>query len=137
MKRISVLIATIATYFSLANFAFANIQVDPCPATGTGGGFQNLCNLRVGGGLFQTLITSAFIVASLIALAFLIYGGIRWITSGGDKSAVESARNIIVAALVGLVITFLAYLIITFVFNFFGLNFGQFTFPSLNVAPNQ
>lgn len=138
MKKVSALLISGASYLGLAKVALAAeedpLVINPCPAAGTGGQFQDLCNVVFGGGLFQAVITTAFIVASLIALAFLIYGGIKWITSGGDKGGVEAARNIIVAALVGLVITFLAYFLINLVFNFFGLNFGTFTLPSLTPA---
>jgi len=55
-----------------------------------------------------------------VAVAFLIYGGIKWILSGGDKQAVESARNHIVAAIVGLVIVAGAFVIIGVVFKLLG-----------------
>ena len=139
MKKLSALIFSAFTYLSLATHASAQIKIDPCPDDGItnpdGGSFNTLCHLKLGGDLFGTLITTAFIVASLIALAFLIYGGIKWIMSGGDKGGVETARNIIVAALVGLVITFLAYLFINIIFGFFNLgSFGEFTIPSLNIT---
>src|SRR5580698_6477221 len=37
-------------------------------------------------------VTIMLIVAAILALIFLIYGGIRWITSGGDKQKVAAAR---------------------------------------------
>ncbi len=120
MKKLSALIATGTVYLSLVNIASAATPIDPCPDSG-GVNFNLLCNLEVGGDLLSTLITIAFIAASIICLGFLIFGGIKWILSGGDKGGVEGARNMIVAALVGLVITFLAYLLISFVFTLFGL----------------
>ncbi len=63
------------------------------------------------------IITLLFVVGIAIAVAFLIYGGIKWILSGGDKSAVEAARNHIIAAIVGLVIILAAYFIINVVFT--------------------
>ena len=136
MKKLSVLIFSLTAFLTVASKALATTTIQLCPDSTTGGGFERLCNITFGGDLFQTLITLAFIVASLVALAFLVYGGIRWITSGGDKAGVESARNIIVAALVGLVITFLAYMIINIIFGIFGLNFGNsFNLPSLTTAP--
>lgn len=65
------------------------------------------------------LVGFAFIVASIIALAYLIYGGVKWTISGGDKSAVEEARNHVVSALLGLVIVFLSYFVINFLLKFF------------------
>ena len=72
------------------------------------------------------------IVALLISLIFLIYGGIKWITSGGDKTAVESARNTVVAAIVGLVIVLLTWVIINFVLQLLGLGgLGVINIPNL------
>lgn len=67
------------------------------------------------------LITIFFIVASLIAFFVLIIGGIRWITSGGDKAAVEGARGMITSALIGLVLVFSLYAILKLLEVFFGI----------------
>lgn len=141
MKKVSALLATGAAYLTLAHPTFAQIAINPCPKVQGGAvdgravtNFNPLCNISADGALIQTLLTLAFVVATLIALAFLIYGGIKWITSGGDKSAVEGARNMIVAALVGLVIVFLSYLILNFVLNFFGLgDLGGLIIPKLSL----
>ncbi|MBI2621396.1 MAG: hypothetical protein HYW63_01965 [Candidatus Levybacteria bacterium] len=120
MKKLTAIGASAAAYLSLALPVFAQTNVNPC-VRGGGVGFGTLCNFTLSGGFIGKLVTLAFILAVLIALAFLIWGGIRWILSGGDKTKVEEARGTIVAALVGLVIVFLAFFIINFVFTFFGL----------------
>lgn len=61
----------------------------------------------------QFIVSILFVIGIVVAIAFLIYGGIRWILSGGDKTAVENARNHIVAALVGLVIVIAAFFILS------------------------
>ena len=68
----------------------------------------------------QFIITLLFIVGIVIAIAFLIYGGIRWILSGGDKTKVEAARGHIVAAIVGLVIIAASFLVFSLVFQVLG-----------------
>lgn len=65
----------------------------------------------------QFIITLLFVVGIIIAIAFLIYGGIKWILSGGDKAGVEAARNHIIAAIVGLIIVIAAFFIINIVFT--------------------
>jgi len=112
-----------ALSFVIPSVALADTTVTTCPS----GSFNVLCNFGQGGslGLVGTAVTLLFVIAIVISLGFLIYGGIRWIMSGGDKSAVETARNTIVAAIVGLVIVFLSYFILNLVLGFFGL-------PSLN-----
>ncbi|MBI2430778.1 MAG: hypothetical protein HYV39_02080 [Candidatus Levybacteria bacterium] len=61
------------------------------------------------------------VVAILLALGFLIWGGISWITSEGDKTKLQSARNTVVMAVIGLIITLLAFTIVNVIGFFFGL----------------
>ncbi len=83
----------------------------------------------------QFIITLLFVIGIIIALAFLIYGGIKWIISGGDKAAVDAARKHIVAAIIGLVIVVTAFVILNFVFQIlFGstFNLNHLCIPSLS-----
>lgn len=68
----------------------------------------------------QFIIQLVFIIGVILAVIFLIYGGIKWILSGGDKSAVESARNHIIAAIIGLIIVVGAFFIIGLIFQLIG-----------------
>ncbi len=105
---------------------------DLCPRK-SGGDFSVLCNLNFNG-TFGNIITIVFIVAIILALAYLIWGGIKWVLSGGDKAKVDAARQAIVAAIVGLVIVFLAYFIINIVVPIFVPNFSLQTLslPTIN-----
>jgi hypothetical protein len=67
------------------------------------------------------ILTYLFIGAGLLALAFMIIGGIRWITSGGDKHGVETARKTVIYAAIGLVVVLSSYIIISLVGNLFGV----------------
>ena len=71
--------------------------------------------------IIQVAITLILIIASIAALAVIIFGGIRWIVSGGDKEKLQGARNMITYALVGLVVIFLSYFIINTIGDFFGV----------------
>ncbi len=42
--------------------------------------------------------------AAFLLLIYLFYGGIKWITSGGDKEKVEKARETITSAVIGIFI---------------------------------
>lgn len=83
------------------------------------------------GSIIGFVVTIAFIIAVLIALGFLIWGGIKWITSGGDKSGVEAARNQIIAAIIGLIIVFLAFFILNLILGLFGLSVFNLELPTL------
>lgn len=143
MRKLTALTLSAVAYLSFPLSVLAagtgQISVNPCSREG-GGGFDLLCKVGVSGvgGLIQAVITILFIVATLLALGFLIFGGIKWIMSGGDKAKVEAARGTIVAALVGLVLVFLSYFVLTIIGKFFGLNLfdGSLTIPSLFVPPN-
>ena len=134
MKKLLAFIAP-ATYFLTPAIAFAEdpVLVDTCLE---GTEFSALCNLTAGnfGNIIGTVITLMFVVAVVIALAFLVWGGIKWILSGGDKSAVEAARNTIVAAIVGLVIVFLSYFILSVVLKFFNIDINNLKIPSINIS---
>lgn len=51
----------------------------------------------------------------IIFLVLMIAGGIMWMTAGGNDARVQTARNLIIAAVVGLIIVLSAYAITTFV----------------------
>lgn len=130
MKKVLATIATAISFLSLVPYAFAQ-SVNPCGSVQSG--FGKLCNLSSNnlGGIVGAAVTFILIIAVLIALFFLIWGGIRWITSGGDKAKVESARGTIIAAIVGLIIAFLAFFILSLALGFFGLSLGNLQLPSL------
>ena len=83
------------------------------------------------GMLIQSVIGTMLIIAALLAFIYLILGGIQWITSGGDKAGMETARNKITHAIVGLVIVGAAWAIMILVQNFLGTTFvgGEAALP--------
>lgn len=85
------------------------------------------------GGIVGALIVLLIIIAAIVFFFMLLIGGIRWITSGGDKANTEAARNQVTAALVGLVIVFAAWAILQLIEAFFGINIGELTI--VNVQP--
>lgn len=134
MKKITALAITAGTYLTLAPKTFA-APIAVCP----GGQFGTLCNLKLNdfGGIVGTLIQVMFVLAVIIALAFLIFGGIKWITSGGDSKNVDAARNMIVAALIGLAIVFLSFFILNILLGFFGIDILQLSLPTLTNYTNR
>jgi len=74
------------------------------------------------GTLISAVVGTLLILSALITFIFLILGGIQWITSGGDKTAMEAARNKITHAIVGLVIVGSAWAIMALVQNFLGIS---------------
>ena len=98
------------------------------------GYFKVLCDNLDIGKLIVGLINLIFILSVVVALLYLIWGGFKWLTSGGDKTAVQGAREHLVAAIVGLVVIFLSYFILNFVVGFFipGFHLNEFVLPTLS-----
>lgn len=92
--------------------------------------FANLGDITVQG-LIAAFIVIVLIAAALIFFFMLIIGGIRYITSGGDKGKAESARGMITAALIGLVIVFAAWAIVQLVQAFFGIDIFSLNIPNV------
>ncbi|MEK9147259.1 MAG: hypothetical protein AAB639_03615 [Patescibacteria group bacterium] len=70
----------------------------------------------------RSIIRFILLIAFVLAFIMLLIGGIRWITAGGDEKGVAAARNMITAALIGLVIVLIAYALIRLVEIFFNVN---------------
>ncbi len=81
---------------------------------------------KSGVGFFQDLVPRmvglAFLVGVLVFFFIMITGAIQWITSGGDKTAVEGARGKITNAVVGVVILLSLFALLKVVEDFFGIN---------------
>jgi len=64
--------------------------------------------------VLATTINIISIVVGVIAVIMIIFGGFRYVTSGGDATKVTSAKNTILYGLIGLVIVALAQIIVRF-----------------------
>lgn len=111
--------------------AFA-ATVDLCQTTQGGISTNKLCAATLST-IIPSIINTALFIAFITALLFLIIGGVRWITSGGDKEATGKAKGTVTAALVGLAIVLGSWILINIVINFFGGTSGLngLTIPTL------
>jgi len=70
--------------------------------------------------LWRNLMT----IGGLMVIFFFIWGALQWISSSGDKSKLEAARNRMLQAAIGLFILVSSFVIIGFVGNLlFGTEF--------------
>jgi type IV secretory pathway VirB2 component (pilin) len=51
----------------------------------------------------------------LIAVVLIVYGGFMWMTAGGNEERISKAKQIISAAIIGLIIILLAAAIVYFI----------------------
>lgn len=68
-------------------------------------------------GVFSRLTNTILLIVGLISVIMLVYGGLRYILSGGDSKKVTDAKNTVLYAIIGLIISLLAFAIVNFVLN--------------------
>jgi hypothetical protein len=65
--------------------------------------------------------SAIILVAGLATFGYLIYGGVQWIMSGGDKGKLEEARSKITNGIIGLAIVASAWAVYLLLDYFFGI----------------
>jgi hypothetical protein len=66
-----------------------------------------------------TIVNILLFLLGAIAVVMIVIGGIRYATSNGEQSAIASAKNTILYAVIGLIVAILAYAIVNFVISQF------------------
>jgi hypothetical protein len=90
--------------------------------------------------LLIRIITLSTGFAFLIVMLIITYAGFRFITSGGDPKTIQSARQMITYAIIGIVMLALAWIAILMVESFTQLELTDFClgFPeSLTQCPER
>ena len=85
--------------------------------------------------VISALITLILVIAAIVFVFMLLWGGFRYISSSGDKAQLEQARGTITSALIGLTILFATWAIINLVENFFGISILNLLIPTAAPAP--
>ncbi len=73
-----------------------------------------------GQNLLQAALGIAFLIGIVLAIAFVIYSGIQWAISGGDKQKLQQARSRITFSIIGLIVVLASFLIVNVVFALLG-----------------
>lgn len=121
-------LVTIAAVPVAATTAVYADNIGDCLSQGTGlnGDLNNIANgctkdPNSGQGqknltdIIATVVNIISIVVGVIAVIMIIWGGLKYITSGGESGKITSAKNTIIYALIGLVVVALAQFIVRFV----------------------
>ncbi|MCB9813464.1 MAG: hypothetical protein H6772_03595 [Pseudomonadales bacterium] len=77
------------------------------------------------GQLINKALNFVMVLGALLVFGYLIWGGVEWITSGGDKGKTESARNKITAAVVGLIVLAASWAILMLLLGFLGTDLNS------------
>ncbi|HLE48406.1 MAG TPA: hypothetical protein VI819_00005 [Patescibacteria group bacterium] len=80
--------------------------------------------------LYQILFYVFFSFCAIAFLLMVMIGGYQWITSSGDKQAIENARTRVMNGFTGLVIILILFFVVRAVNSIFGIDFaGWDVFP--------
>ncbi|MFZ5534643.1 MAG: hypothetical protein ACOY3M_00635 [Patescibacteria group bacterium] len=81
------------------------------------------------GSIISSLVGVFLILALISTFLYMMLGGFDWVTSGGDKTKLQSARDKITNALVGLVVVGASWAVMMIVSNFIGIDFPNLPIP--------
>ncbi len=114
---VSIVLITLITFFFAQMVVFADsageIKKGACAVAGDCTNDPN----TVINGTIKTIINLLSIAGGVIAVIFIIIGGLKYISSGGKQESITSAKNTILYAVIGLVIIALAQVIVRFVLS--------------------
>jgi len=74
----------------------------------------------VGGGLLDIITkvsNTLLLLVGIVAVLFLIIGGFQYIISAGNPETVNKAKTTILYAIIGLIVTLIAWAIVSFVIS--------------------
>jgi len=71
--------------------------------------------------IVQTILTTISLIIGIASVIMIIIGGFMYVTSGGDQAKTVRAKDAIVYAVVGLVISLLGYAAVTFIIGQFSV----------------
>lgn len=100
------------------------VDIEPIANAGNFFGYTCIANL------VSNIVSVALIIASVTFFILLVWAGIDWLTSGGDKARVESAQKRITNALIGIIIVASSWALYQLVLNFLGVNLQNICSPN-------
>lgn len=76
--------------------------------------------------IFTRILNIAISLAVVVLFLFLVIGGFKFLTSGGDPKATESAKNTLTYAILGLALLIGIWFILLFIEKLTGIKVTQF-----------
>lgn len=118
--------AALATAFLSTTQTFAaNFNLSMGEGASSARGVDQVANLFGSTGIFTTVSNVMLFAVGAISVIMIIIGGLRYVVSGGNTSNVAAAKNTILYAVVGIIVSMLAYAIINFVIASFSPDGGM------------
>lgn len=89
----------------------------PEAGVGNAGQGTGLPTESTASGIIIRIINILLAIAGLVAVVFLIIGGFRYITAGGNEETAEAAKTTITNAIIGIVVIILSFVIVRIISN--------------------
>ena len=82
-------------------------------STDCNSGLGQACNITDPKVLIKTVINILLSITGLVAVLFLIIGGVRYITSAGNEEQAEAGKKTMQNAIIGIIIVVLSFVIVS------------------------
>ena len=119
-KRFAIKLLTIVTFLFLG-CGIAQAAPNLSNVLGNVNDAGDKAGYQVGGpnafDIFSAFITAVISIIGVVFIALMIYAGYLWMTARGNEEQVTKAKNLITAAVIGIIIVFAAYAISYFVIS--------------------
>ena len=97
---------------------FDGSKKEVCQGVTLDNGTCTNADLKASGSRIYSIVQTAVNVLSwiigIVAVIMIVVGGLKYVISGGDSNAVNSAKNTLIYAIIGLVIVALSQVIVRF-----------------------
>ncbi|PIQ76504.1 hypothetical protein COU78_02240 [Candidatus Peregrinibacteria bacterium CG10_big_fil_rev_8_21_14_0_10_49_24] len=80
--------------------------------------------------IIATFVALGLIIATILCLVYIIFGGISFILSAGNEEKIKRAVHTIRFSIIGLFVSFIAFFIVRFIANLLDIPF-ELTFSSI------
>jgi Type IV secretion system pilin len=135
MKKAAAAVQALALTVGLASAGVAGVAVSAAPASAAcntnvattinegalcSQGQSQKSTLFGAGGIFTVIANTLIFIIGAISVIYIIIGGLRYVTSGGDSKAVTTAKDTILYAVIGVVVAVISFALINFVVGSIG-----------------
>jgi hypothetical protein len=132
-SKIQIILTSVFLCFALVSsvqaFQLVNCgtQTTQSPVNTVQPGTQQSNECKLSDLLYGVIFIVNFLIGSAtwLAIGFIVYGGVRMILARGNPAAIDEGKRTIYNSIIGLVIIFMAYIIVTYILTV--LTGGTFT----------
>lgn len=127
-KRYLLLVGVCLFYTLSLGWGSVSFAVTPTPEPPGLPACSDIPNLQCAEIIFSNVLKAVLSLGGILAFVFIIVGGFKFLTAGGDAKATADAQKILTMAIAGVVVAVAAYALMTVLSNtlYGGNNLLQF-----------